>query len=111
VFTDAEGPCPQLVFDLSIKMPAANTGPKERGRTSRFPKARREERAGRGGSRYLRERGGYRLGASHKQGCVAKMTRNTYKHTDTHNIQNAHTHRDRDRDRETETVTGDRERI
>lgn len=35
MFTEAKGPCSQLVFDLSIKMPVAN-GWAEIGGTSRF---------------------------------------------------------------------------
>lgn len=59
VFTDSEGPCSQLVFDLSIKMPVAN-GWAERGGTSRFLQARREGRKDRikilGGERWNRLR-------------------------------------------------------
>jgi hypothetical protein len=47
VFTDAKGPCSHLFFDLSISIPVAN-GWAERGRTCRFPLARREVRVGRG---------------------------------------------------------------
>lgn len=46
MFTDAKGPCSQLVFDLSIKMPVAN-GWAEIGGTSRFLQARREGGNGR----------------------------------------------------------------
>lgn len=59
MFTATEGPCLQLVFDLSIKMPVAN-GWAERGGTSRFLQARREGRKGRikilGGERWNRLR-------------------------------------------------------
>lgn len=58
MFTDAEGPCPHLVFDLLIKMPVA-TGWVERKRWDFqvSPKARREERVG-GELRYFGERNG-----------------------------------------------------
>lgn len=59
MFTDAKGPCSQLVFDLSIKMPVAN-GWTEIGGTSRFLQAGREGGKGRtkilGGERWNRLR-------------------------------------------------------
>lgn len=59
MFTDAKGPCSQLVFDLSIKMPVAN-GWAEIGGTSRFLQAGREGGKGRtkilGGERWNRLR-------------------------------------------------------
>jgi len=47
VFTDAEGPCPQLIFDLLIKMPVANGWVERKRRASRFLQGRKEERVGR----------------------------------------------------------------
>jgi hypothetical protein len=48
MFTDAEGPSSRLVFGLSVKMPVANGWGawglgRGKGRTSRFPQARKEE--------------------------------------------------------------------
>lgn len=68
MFTEAKGPCSQLVFDLSIKMPVAN-GWAEIGGTSRFLQARREGGKGRE-LRYLGERGGI---DSERQGRSSKM--------------------------------------
>lgn len=50
VFTDTEGPCPQMVFDLSIKTPVANGGKQEAGLPGSSRNGQEEE------MRYLRER-------------------------------------------------------
>ena len=37
LFTDAKGPCPQLVFGLSIKMPVANGWAERKGQSFQVP--------------------------------------------------------------------------
>ena len=56
LFTDTEGPCPQLVFDLSIKIPVANDWAERKRRDLQVPALEERGEGSRRSSRDLGER-------------------------------------------------------
>lgn len=48
LFTNSEGPCSQLVFDLSVKMPVANGWVERKRRDLQVPTSWKERGGGRG---------------------------------------------------------------
>lgn len=70
MLTDAEGLCPQLVFDLSIKMPVANGLAERKRRDFQVPAGLREEKVKKGELGHVGEKDGI---DSELQGRSSKM--------------------------------------
>ena len=66
LFTNSEGPCSQLVFDLSVKMPVANGWVERKRRDLQVPTSWKERGGGRG--RGKGGRGGEGKGS--REGCM-----------------------------------------